>query len=358
MLSFRVDLRKGNANMARTLRQIRSRLHLLAAHMGKNPSVRAMPTVLTVETTTDCNLHCLTCHRTHHPDAPMRMPMGLFSKIISECDGGVEFVNLFGMGEPLLDRELPEKINLCSENGIGTHIATSAMPLDAAWTRAVLDAGLTAITFSINSTRPDVYRRLHSGGDYGVAIRNIERFLEARRGRRRGPFVTIEMIRTRQTSRECDGMMRRWLRVPGVDAVRIRHDEFGCVSDMPDEADQWAQAPGLCHYLWQGPLLIRADGGMYPCCVSALNGRSAVNAADHSPRDFWKSDFMREVREGHLRGLRDSRLSCDTCRAPKPIPVMSPFSYLATAMQARRAAIYLERISLAHRWKLQRREIQ
>ena len=334
-----------------------SRFDLFAANLLKKGRVHRGPTALTIETTTKCNLKCVTCHRTHFPDPPRLMSMDLFKKILDDCGDQVELVHLFGMGEPLLDPHLVERVRLCSERGILVHVATNATLLFPERSEALLDAGLGEITFSLSSARPERYEKLQPGANYGVTVRNIESFLAIKRKRKSPVHVTVEMIRTYPTASECDGVIDRWRKVTGVNSVRVRHDEFGTVPDLLDDDEHWAYRPGPCLYLWQGPLLIRADGGMYPCCVSALHGESMANDAESSPRDFWTSEAMTKLRKKNVEGIMDPRLPCVTCRAPKPIPVLGHLTFFASAGVARRIAVVVERLSLAYKWRLQKREI-
>ncbi len=334
-----------------------ARLDLMAANIARRGCVSHGPTVLTCETTTDCNLRCRTCPQPRMNIPRGIMPMPLFEKIIAESGESVEFLNLFGMGEPLCDPHLEARLRLCREFGIWTHIATNATLLDRERSESLLDAGLSAITFTVSTMRPELDRELRPGADYGLTVRNIEDFLALKRKRRAPVHVAVQAIRMPQTAQGIDAVAHRWKREPGVNAVKIIQDEFGYLGRCQDDEDRWADSGRLCFYLWQGPLHIRANGDMHPCRVAALTGEAMANAADISPAEFWRSDAMGRLRERHVEGVLDDQICCANCTAPKPISILSHLSYLANAQDAWRWGIMVERIAFIYNWRIQHREI-
>jgi pyruvate-formate lyase-activating enzyme len=332
-------------------------MSLLWAQMRRSGEVRRGPTVLTIETTTQCNLECVTCHRRVDEAEPAVMSRELFDSILDDCDRGVELIQLFGMGEPLLDPHLDSRIEACSQKGISTNIATNATLLTRERARSLLESGLSEITFSLSTMRPEVFRRLRPGAKYAQVVRNVMTFLDEKRRSKSHVHVTVEALRTRLTWTECDAVAYHWSREPGVDAVRIRRDEFGAVPDPVGEREDPEQRKAVCLYLWQGPLLIRADGQMFPCCVAGLQGEPMANANQISFVDFWTGKQMADLRSRHGQGLLDPRLPCASCRAPKPIPLLSHLSYLAPAQTVHRARNWVEKRSIEFNWRWLQREI-
>lgn len=334
-----------------------SRLKLLKANLGRREQVSCGPTVFNIETTTDCNLRCVTCPRTHRPPEDTLMPLSLFEKIITDARESLEFVNLFGLGEPLLDPHLEARIRLCAGHGVATHVATNATTLDEERAASLMDAGLAAITFTVSTDRPDQYRDLVEGAPFGRVIRNIENFLAVKKRRRASIHTAIQIIRSPKTARTVAAVATRWKRTEGIDALKVIQDEFGYAGRFPEDEDRWAAGARTCFYLWQGPLVINAKGDMYPCRVAALESAPMANARDASPAEFWMSREMTRLRRRHLEGIVCDHLGCADCKAPKPIPVLSHLSYLASAWDARRAGMLLEGLAFAFHWRIQQREI-
>ncbi|MDP8222566.1 MAG: radical SAM/SPASM domain-containing protein [Candidatus Lernaella stagnicola] len=327
----------------------------LWTYLRRRPTVETGPAVVTVETTTHCNLRCTFCHRTHSPTPERVLPLDIFRTLIDDPRHRIDTMHLYGMGEPLMDPHLVDRIALCRERGIQTHIATNATLLDERKTTELLDAGLTAVTFSVDTLRPEVYEDLRRGANYARTVANILHFLERRRASKRQPFVFVQMLRTEQTAKEI-GAIRHFWRQRGVTAVRVCRDEFtNRPPHIHDRRHHYTSA-GPCPFLWYGPALVRADGGLYPCCSAGLDGEPAANLNETSLYDFWTGPMMREIRETHLAGRRHPVSNCFACQSQKPIPILASLAGLADGITARRLGVRAEQWAETFSWRLTYRE--
>lgn len=342
--------------MISSMRQRRLNRHrLFWAYLRRRPAFNASPAVVTVETTTRCNLNCSFCHRAGHPQPPRDMSCELFRKLVEEPDCRIDTINLFGMGEPLLDPWLMERLALCRRLGIKTHVATNATLLDETASRELLTAGLDAITFSVDSVRPDVYEQLRVGATYSRTVRNILYFLERCRAARRRPVVLVQMLRTNRTEKESNALKRFWLS-RGVDDVRLcRNELHGPVAEFA-AAEQRFTSPSPCPFLWQGPALVRADGGLYSCCNAGLDGRPLANLESVSLFEFWTSERMTALRRARIAGRCDAEVGCRACQSQKPVPWLATLACLADGITARRWGIRAERMMDLFQWRLLYRE--
>ena len=78
----------------------------------------APPVCLYLEVTNRCNLLCTTCPRTYEelePEADMSWE--LFTSIVNQFDS-IKRVVLHGVGEPMLVKDLPERIEFLKKRGI------------------------------------------------------------------------------------------------------------------------------------------------------------------------------------------------------------------------------------------------
>ena len=80
---------------------------------------------------------------------------------------------------------------------------------------------------------------------------------------------------------EVDDFIRFWSAVPGVDQVRIKEDETNLMRpDAGHAAEDWKHP---CHYLWRGPMYVKQNGDVYPCCQSyMLDGAPVGNLGDEA----------------------------------------------------------------------------
>jgi MoaA/NifB/PqqE/SkfB family radical SAM enzyme len=89
--------------------------------------------------------------------------------------------------------------------------------------------------------------------------------------------------------------MRFWSGVPGVDQVRIKEDETNMMHpDAGHAAEDWKHP---CHYLWRGPMYVKQNGDVYPCCQSyMLDGAPLGNIADEALESIWNGTEMQRMR--------------------------------------------------------------
>ena len=88
-----------------------------------------LPTVLMIENTNHCNAECVMCPRDTLSRKRGFMDFGLFEKIIKEASSEKRkpVTHLHGFGEPLLDKLLPDRIQLAKNCGITrTYIVSNA----------------------------------------------------------------------------------------------------------------------------------------------------------------------------------------------------------------------------------------
>ena len=83
-----------------------------------------------VETTAKCNLYCPMCPRETHPQPKEDMTDDVFERLVRESGSTAEHMMLIGLGEPLLDPQIFERIEYCERHGISTLLSTNGTLLD------------------------------------------------------------------------------------------------------------------------------------------------------------------------------------------------------------------------------------
>ncbi len=101
---------------------------------------------------------------------------------------------------------------------------------------------------------------------------NFIRFARMKKERGSKVQIVVQMVQMDGNRAEAEDFMRFWRGVPGVDQVRLKQDETSVLQpDAVHDAEDWKHP---CHYLWRGPMYVKHNGDVYPCCQSyALDGR-------------------------------------------------------------------------------------
>lgn len=135
-----------------------------------------LPFFIDLEITTACQLSCKYCARTFGNVTPQHMSLDLIRHIIDSNPNCI-FVNLVGLGEPLLHPKLHKIISLLKERNIRVAIVTNAMRLDRETSEMLLDARLDAISFSLDSVDPVILARQRQGAVLPTIKKNIKYFM-------------------------------------------------------------------------------------------------------------------------------------------------------------------------------------
>jgi len=86
---------------------------------------------------------------------------------------GAELISPFGFGEPLLDLDLEEKIQYCTDLGLETFITTNGSRCFMDRMHDLFNAGLTHIRFSIHAINEAGYTKVHRKLSWDQTIDNL-----------------------------------------------------------------------------------------------------------------------------------------------------------------------------------------
>src|SRR5438445_52974 len=105
----------------------------------------------------------------------------------------------------------------------------------------------------------------------------------------------------RRHAGEVHEFVRFWNAVPGVDQLRIKEDETNLM--RPDAGHESQEGKHPCHYLWRGPMYVKHNGDVYPCCQSYMLDGKPVGQIGGAPLDeIWNGEEMQRMRGLHVSG--------------------------------------------------------
>jgi len=135
------------------------------------------PKLLVIESTSRCNLKCEMCPRTIDSS-----PSGEYGDLDENFLPNVEStirntssVCLSWMGEPLLNKRLPEIIRRIRTINPGVHISltSNGMLLSEETAHTLIDSGLDSVNISIDAADPTIYRKIRVGAELETVKANI-----------------------------------------------------------------------------------------------------------------------------------------------------------------------------------------
>jgi len=101
-----------------------------------------------------------------------KMPLDLFEKILDQLPG-TPIINLEGSGEPTMAKDLPRYIQACTERGLKSYIYTNGLKLQGQFMKDCVDAGLSAVRFSIIGYSDWKYKIWMNSDEYHTIWDNI-----------------------------------------------------------------------------------------------------------------------------------------------------------------------------------------
>jgi radical SAM protein with 4Fe4S-binding SPASM domain len=263
------------------------------------------------------------------PDMPARDPQTaktdmtheVFQHVVRETRDAAEYMMLIGLGEPFMDPAIFDRIEFCHRNSISTLLSTNGTLLDERMAARVLDSPLSQITLSFDGAKKETYEFYRKGAKFEKVRNNFVRFARMKHERRSKLQIIVQMVTMERNAAEVSDFIAFWSTIPGVDQLRIKADETNLMSpDVAHPAEHWNNP---CHYLWRGPIYVKHNGDVYPCCQSyMLNGTPLGNVKKRPLVSIWNSEGIERMRRLHGAGRGAEIDVCSRCRTPIPHPAL------------------------------------
>jgi radical SAM protein with 4Fe4S-binding SPASM domain len=272
------------------------------------------------------------------------MAATVFEKLVRQSGETAEHMMLIGLGEPFMDAKIFERIEYCHRHSISTLLSTNGTFLDERVAAEVLQSPLEQITLSFDGASKESFEFYRKGAKFEKVRDNFVRFARMKAARRSKLQVVVQMVRMERNAAEVDEFMRFWSAVPGVDQVRIKEDETNLMRPQAGHAaDDW-QHP--CHYLWRGPMYVKQNGDVYPCCQSyMLDGAPLGNLGEQALSEIWNSAEMQRMRLAHTTGRAGEIDVCARCCTTIPHPMLVAGSLVFHGKTVRRWLPVIERLA-------------
>src|SRR5918995_720493 len=161
------------------------------------------PVCLYLEVSNECNLACKTCPLTYGKvEEPAKLSLEQVRHLVSQFST-VSRVVLHGVGEPLLNRELPQIIAWLKEREIYVLFNSNGTLINTRWREALVESGLDEIRLSLDAATPETFARVRGKPLFDVIIRNIKG-LTAFKAERSSltPLVSLWLTGLRETLNE------------------------------------------------------------------------------------------------------------------------------------------------------------
>ena len=143
-----------------------NRAKLLWAYWQRKTVLRGLPVEYIVETTAKCNLYCPMCPRETHKQPKEDMADDIFERLVRDSGRSAEHMMLIGLGEPLIDEKIFDRIEFCERHKISTLLSTNGVLLDEQMSAKLLDTPLEHVTLSFDGATKESYEFYRKGARF------------------------------------------------------------------------------------------------------------------------------------------------------------------------------------------------
>ncbi len=167
-----------------------------------------LPRSIYVEPTTRCNALCRQCPRTWLPrESDRDLSYDDFRRIVDQFPV-LERVVLHGLGEPLLNDDLPRMIRHLKQRGARVLFNSNGILLTGERGRALEDAGLDEYRLSMDGATRETYVRIRGVDAFDTVLGNVQAFVEGQRGRAAtAPAVSLWFTAMRENLHELPALV-------------------------------------------------------------------------------------------------------------------------------------------------------
>ena len=171
-------------------------------------SLVTLPRSIYIEPTSRCNELCQQCPRTLLSREDDRdLSFENFRFIVDQFPV-LERVVLHGLGEPLLNKDLPRMISYLKERGTYVLFNSNGILLNAKRGQALIDAGLDEYRLSMDGASRKTYATVRGVDAFDKVWRNIKAFLALQQEQRASkPAVSLWFTAMRENLHELPGLI-------------------------------------------------------------------------------------------------------------------------------------------------------
>lgn len=282
-----------------------------------------VPKNVVIETIFGCNASCTMCPI----DMPTDRKKGIMSNDLFEriIDGlapyheMIEQLDVFGVGEPLLVKDIAEKVEYGKDKGfVNVGFATNADLLSEEIAEKVFKAGLDTMMISIDGTTKEVHESIRRNVNFERIVHNVQMALAIRNRRDYKTKFVMRFIRQAINRHQWEDFKRFWTPLISKEKgdLVIGYDihTWGGEIDV-EEKPQYDPVPIdiPCHHVFDR-LIILSDGTIPVCCADMHQANIPIgNCSNGLPIEIYNNSVIWKIRETHLNGRRTDMKICADC---------------------------------------------
>lgn len=168
-----------------------------------------LPKTIYLETTNRCNLRCKGCIQYRGSWEEERDMTLKDVAMITDQVPKLERAVLHGIGEPLLNKALPEMIRYLKKRQVFVLFNSNGLLLNKQWEDELIHAGVDELRISIDSSSSEGYRTIRNSEAYDRLLDNLRHFAATlAQCRADRPKLSLWFLGTRENINELPGLVK------------------------------------------------------------------------------------------------------------------------------------------------------
>jgi radical SAM protein with 4Fe4S-binding SPASM domain len=272
-----------------------------------------IPFRVMIENTNACNANCTFC-----PHKIMRRKTGIMDtnlskRIIDECKNlGIDYITIYGFGEPLLDPYIFERVAYAKSKGIARVTTnTNAMYLNNEKVKRLLESGIDEVYISFDAATEITYRRIRPGLNFEIVEQNILALIQEKKERNlKKPEIIMSFVESSANKHEVKQYIQKWKSKADNVSISAIHNWTGDIESSNENSNGLRRDP--CRLLW-ADMVISWNGDVPLCCNDYENKIILGNVKNQSIKEIWGGEKPRKIRELHKGGEFEKLNICAQC---------------------------------------------
>ena len=292
-----------------------------ANEYGLRPEAAEYPMMLVLSFVYPCNALCPHCPYTNsnirkeYRDAPF-MSSEIFKKIADESGPFHAYLRISGGGEPMLHPQGTELMVYAKKVGCRIGLITNGSLFTEENSRALLEAGVDMIEFSVDACDPETYAVVRKGLDWDELLSSFRRMVTLRAELRSPSKIVVSAVN--QAGVDINAVEKYWVEGMGADYIIKRKFLTWGGNTTLDKQRSADPTPYLdteespCPFIFER-LNIDSRGTVMVCGYDISANTNMGNVATESIRDIWLGPGFRFYREKHLAARGADIPLCKGC---------------------------------------------
>lgn len=303
--------------------------YYLSKLTGK-PVHSGMPTSVSLEPTTSCNLRC--------PECPSGLrsftrPTGMltddtYRKVIDELAPRLSYLIFYFQGEPYLNPKFLDQVKYANSKKLYTATSTNAHYLNDKQAQATVESGLDRLIISIDGTSQETYEQYRVGGDLNKVIEGTKNIIKWKKElKSKTPHVIFQYLVVKPNEHQLEEV-KVLADELGVDEVAFKTAQiydYEEGSELIPSIEKYSRYKQLsngkweiknklinhCWKMWHS-CVITWDGKVVPCCFDKDAHYQLGAMESQSFREIWNGNAYRNFRKTLIKSRSEIEM-CKNC---------------------------------------------